>query len=384
MALPWLDRIGDWNPQLFRELKGRLNVRNIAIAIGTSLLGQVLLILYWLSQLPKEPYSIWDRYCRLRAGFESSSQQVPQLQTKYARLQSEFAHYSGAKHYDPVKVQELKVSIESVKEKLKDLQKVLSNNICPADAIDYQGWWQDHYPKMFVSLSLFVLFTLLVVGCYMLISDLAREERRGTLNFIRLSPQSTWSILRGKLLGVPILLYLAAILTLPLSVGLGLTAQIPLGEIFSFWAVLVASCAFFYSAALLFGLVSSWLGGFQPWLGSGAVLVFLFFANAKPIEQSPVDWFKLFNPSVLLPYLVDRTGSYYTDFPFYHGVIKDWEWFHFPLGTIGISVVIFTVLNYAIGTYWIGQALNRRFRNPNATTLSKRQSYVLVACFSVV
>jgi ABC-type Na+ efflux pump permease subunit len=59
---------------------------------------------------------------------------------------------------------------------------------------------------MFMSLSVFVLFIMLGVGTYMLISNLANEERRGTLNFIRLSPQSTLSVLGGKLLGVPILL----------------------------------------------------------------------------------------------------------------------------------------------------------------------------------
>jgi hypothetical protein len=39
-----------------------------------------------------------------------------------------------------------------------------------------------------------------------------------------------------------------------------------------------------------------------------------------------------------------------------------------------------------IGTFWLWQAVNRRFRNPSATLLSKRQSYfatLSVECFLV-
>lgn len=43
MKLNWLERLGDWNPQLMRELKGRLKLRNLLIAGVISLLGQFLL-----------------------------------------------------------------------------------------------------------------------------------------------------------------------------------------------------------------------------------------------------------------------------------------------------------------------------------------------------
>jgi len=35
MILKRLDRLGNWNPQLIRELKGRLKPRNLAIALTT-------------------------------------------------------------------------------------------------------------------------------------------------------------------------------------------------------------------------------------------------------------------------------------------------------------------------------------------------------------
>jgi hypothetical protein len=52
----------------------------------------------------------------------------------------------------------------------------------------------------------------------MLISNLVNEERRGTLNLSDISLQSTLGVLGGKLLGVPILLYLAAIIAVLSSV----------------------------------------------------------------------------------------------------------------------------------------------------------------------
>src|SRR5919202_1448849 len=379
MPLNLLDRIGEINPQLFRELKGRLKVRNVAIALATSLLGQLLFVLYWLGQLPGKDTYIDSLYCRLRDTYFLSQRPLFQLQEEYRHLQREFSLYSGSKHFDPEKVQQLKGSIEALKGEIEALPKSPLSN-CPPDAIDYQRWWHDHYPDIFASFSvivMFVMFALLVLGTYMLISDLAREQRRGTLNFIRLSPQTTLSILLGKMLGVPILLYLAVLLIVPLHLCLGLSVQIPLVWIFSFYAVVVASCAFFYSGALLFGLVSSWFSGFQSWLGSGAVLAFLWLVKNRQIDHTPSDWLNLFCPSVILPYLGARTDSEYSPFgafpPFYTG-IEGWEWFHLPLGISEVCVFIFVLLNYGIGTYWIWQVLNRRFHNPDATLVSKQQS----------
>ncbi len=383
MLLNWIDKIGDLNPQLLREIKGRLNSRNVAIAIVVSVIGQLLVYLSWFKNMPGENYYVYDTYCKLRPLYESSQQQLYRLQDQYRQLQQQFAHFSGSQNYNPEKIEQLKNSIKTVKGNIADLTVSLSDRICPLDQIDLQGWLQDQYRYMFVSLSLLVLFSLLVIGTYMLISNLGHEERRGTLNFIRLSPQSTQSFWLGKLLGVPVLLYVAILLTIPLHIWSGLSAQMPLVEILSFWMILGASCAFFYSAALLFGLFGSWFSGFQAWLGSGAVLTFLWIVNFKPIDHSSMDWLNLFSPSVVFPYLIDRTGSSYTMFPFNQGQMQGLEFFNFPLGENGLSVVILALVNYALWTYWIGQALNRQFRNPSATLLSKRHSYLLTACWIV-
>lgn len=334
MKLNLIERIGDLNPQLLRELKGRLKTRNIAIAAGISLLGQLLLLMSFYGQLPTEkPYAgtIANRYC---TGKE-----------QYYQVYECFQDFAG-------------------------------NFV-----IKWQVWWLD----VFVWLSLFAIFGLLVIGTYMVVADLAQEDRRGTLNFIRLSPQSTQSILGGKLLGSPVLLYTVAALAVPLHLWTGISGGISLGLILTFYGVIAVSCLLFYSGALLFGLFSSAFSGFQPWLASGGVFIFLWVANFKPITHDPIDLLNLLSPCWMLWHLISGiSGDYQSPFSYLAEEVRTWQWFSMPLGSNIISAVAFTVLNCGLLTYWIWQSLMRRFPNPTKTMLSKGQSYLLTACFETV
>lgn len=207
-------------------------------------------------------------------------------------------------------------------------------------------WWQHLNQLFYWSLPLI----LVSGGVYLVIADLAREERRGTLNFIRVSPQSSQSILIGKLLGVPVLLFLAVAIALPSYAITAFFAQIPPGDIFSYYLVLAAFCALFYSAAALFAL----MGGRHAFVGAGVTLGTLCWLMN-------LDWY-------------------------YYG--RGWashQWFGFPLnGDHLFNVRLFALLNCAILSYWIWQGLHRRFRNPAATLISKKQSYALVFCLNVL
>jgi len=337
MALNLVMQLGEWNPQMFRELKGRLKPRNILITVAISLVGQLLVLMSFSSQLPDadNPDVPYNRYC---TGGASSNYSLPTC------LRDAFGGY----------------------------------------LINWQLWWKD----VFVWLSIIGIFALLVVGTYMLISDLSKEEHRGTLNFLRLTPQSSMSILTGKLLGVPILLYLVGFLALPLHLAAGLSGEVPLSQILTYYAILGASCLFFYSVALLFGLVGNWLGGFQAWLGSGAVLIFLWglmvmvLGNHR-VTQYPTDWLMLFNPAILLPYLIGSNSLDATN-PSYASGLRDFSWFGLPIGASVWSLAASMVLNYGLWTYWFWQGLKRCFHNPSATLLGKQQSYWLTASFEAV
>ena len=329
-----LNRMGESNPQLFRELKGKIKPRNVGIAAIVSVVFQALTFLFYLSVLPVDsPYIRHhipnNRYC-----------------TDY--LISTWSGFS-----------------------------------CVRDAgggweINWQLWWLDIY----TALSMVAIFALLVVGSYLLISDLAKEENQGTLNFIRLSPQKSTTILWGKIFGVPSLLYLALAIAFPLRLIAGLKAHISFELLVGFDLVLGASCLFFYSLALLYGLVSRNLGIFQWSLGSGALFVGLIYLSDVTIEGYSLpfknlgDWLRLFYPGTVLPYLFDSTtmgAKVITLAPL--ETITDITWYSLPLwesSFVGIGVVLG---NYLLCTFWVWQGLKRRFHNPTATVLNKSQSY---------
>lgn len=333
-----IDRIGESNPQLFREIKGRLKPRNIAIASAISIVGQLLVYLYYSSLLPTIGAQ-YNRYCTGTAPSDS--------------------YYS---------------------------QPTCINDLQGNWMIMEELWSLD----VFTFLSVVGIFALLVVGTYMLISDLSREEQRGTLNFIRLSPQSAKSILIGKVLGVPIILYWVAFLAVPFHLIVGLSAHIPLQLILVFYGILIASCILFYNAALLFGLVSPGLGGFQAWLGSGTVLLFLSFMTGMVmsstfLSDSPFDWLALLYPGTVLNYLVQATYlPPYTVGYLNLNHFNDLLWYGQPLWNNAWSGIGFILLNMGWWTFWITQALKRRFHNPLATVLNKPQSYWITGSYVVI
>ncbi|NET38003.1 MAG: ABC transporter permease [Cyanothece sp. SIO1E1] len=332
-----LQHLDNWNPQLLRELKGRLKLRNVLITAVISLLGQLLFMGQHYGRLP-----------------DSTGNYVHGLAHRYCTGTT--AKYDGA---------------------VECLRDGVGNFI-----INWQVWWLD----LFEQLSWTGIFVLLLVGVFMLISDLAQEANRGTLTFLQLSPQSAKNILAGKLLGVPILLYLALGLAVPLHLQAGVAAGIPLRLILSFYAVTMAGCVFFYSIALLQGLVGTWLKGFQPWLGTGLVLAGLWLATTlRWVEHNPLDWLRLLLPATFLPYLAHATGLSPELIRPYDPIIEGpLQLFFLPIGANYLALAGFMIFNYGLWSFWIWQGLNRCFHTPSATVLSRRQSYWLVAGFETL
>lgn len=349
MLVTLIDRVGEWNPQLFREIKGRLTSRNLVIATSLSLIAQGLVYLCFRGLLPP-----------LQA-----QKVVP---------------------FDPYAYPRSVYCLGEVPEKLGYPydSKLCIPNALNQVPIHWQRWWLD----LFITLSLISIIALLVVGVYMLIADVSREERRGTLGFVRLSPQTASSILTGKMLGVPILLYWTVVLALPLHLVAGVNAQIPLPLIFCFYLALGLSCACFYSASLLYALVSRVFAGFQAWLGSGLVLGFVTLfsqvvVNVDDISHTTFDWAYCLYPGIVLPYLIDATGIDYGSFLQVDN-LATMTWFgqHLWVNTTIATLVI--VANFSLLTYWIWHGLNRRFHHDSMTVWSKSQSYWLSGSIALV
>ena len=323
------DKFLDLNPQLFREVKGKLKTRNIIIAAALSAIAQFIVVIYFLSELPKyDPDNL--------------------LKEQYGRYAMGVGRYSAY---------------------TKDM---LGNWI-----INWQLLWLD----IFMALSIIGIFSLLVVGTYMLVTDTVKEDSRGTLNFIRLTPQSAGSVLLGKMLGVPVLLYIAVLLLLPLHMVAGLGAHIPIALIIGFDAAIVASCALCYSLALLWSLTNFGLSGFKPWLAGGAVGFLLTVLTTASFHDHLItnalwDWLLLFNPGIVLAYLIEATSLSLDKVEFVSaenlGELLFYGQALWTKASFGIGFILF---NFSLWTYWSWSALKRRFHNPTNTLLSKTQSY---------
>uniref|UniRef100_A0ACD5H054 Uncharacterized protein n=1 Tax=Desertifilum tharense IPPAS B-1220 TaxID=1781255 RepID=A0ACD5H054_9CYAN len=57
-----LNLLGDLNPQLFREAKGKLTFRQIALTLTCSLVVQLLFLLNYWGKLPS-PFQTENPYC---------------------------------------------------------------------------------------------------------------------------------------------------------------------------------------------------------------------------------------------------------------------------------------------------------------------------------
>jgi hypothetical protein len=217
------------------------------------------------------------------------------------------------------------------------------------------------------NMTWFMSYGLIIVGCYFLINDITQEDRLGTLNFIRLSPRPSQEILLGKVLGVPVLAYLGVALAIPLHFIAGILGQIPLATLVSIYVMLLAGAIFFFSIALLFGL----LNGARRFVGqqSAAALAFIVLLVSLGL---PI-------------YMGWNFQSVWQDIPGSQNprIQSMIEWAYLPIQSNFWLAHAFTLLTLAIGTIFIWQMLLRRFLMPRATIVSKPMSYALVAYLEI-
>ena len=288
-----LDKLGNLNPQLYREIKGRLTICKVAIATFLSLIIQGLIMLFAWGILPilGATGREYNRYC-----------------TEYK--------------YIPQKAGEA------------------------CQEINWQLWWQD----LFHFISWVFLIILVLAGIYILVANIAKEKRLGTLNFINLSPQSSQKILLGKLLGVPILIYLIIALAIPLQLSAAYQANLSV-DVLIWYGLLIAITSLFYTASLVFAFLigsQAWLatilGAFLLWPIGGAIIFITSEGKERLMGVEKLRWF-------FFPELQDA-------------ILIAWS---------------LLVVRCLLRSYFFWQIANRKFRNPRGTILSKKQSYLWTA-----
>ena len=204
-----LDRIGEFNPQLMRELKNRLSWRNAGITILLSILVQGIIMVGQYSKLP----------------VLIPSKNAPHYYSNEVYCFRNINQYSSISPFP------------------SNCKLDAFNNVL----INWPKWWGD--TSLIISTVMFM--GLFAGGVYLLASNFSQEERRGTLDFIRLTPQRVGSIMGGKLAGVPILVYLGTVSALPLQIHAVHAAQLARINVLSWDLLMVSMGVLLYLAAIL-------------------------------------------------------------------------------------------------------------------------------------
>lgn len=483
-----LDRLGDWNPQLLRELKGRLRVFPIAMAIALSVLVQlVLLVGHWAAlpdpvqlndldlttypqvtfgsavELPELlyrqvlPEDLPDRVAIKHQGLfvQKVSSQEPvrgdaaagsvaaaeiqpgdrilavngePIQSLVEEIRKKFEASTGETAWSDSHRWELQRTAEdrllstgsrwlsSDLLRLIDTQAGLTlyrpgkgefsvtlprvgvlrrvHQYClrgddgqycrlTPDKQQFQIDWALWYRDVFIVLSGLITLALVSFGVFLLSSDLAEEKRRSTLNFLRMSPRSPFTVLSGKVSGVPVCLYLAIACILPLQIYAGLSAGIGPGHILGLEVVIASQTLIFYMMAMLFSLAtrSPMLLAVMPWLLTAGVLALQWSFGVAALwawrehyyPAIPLDWAVLFSP-------IGGAGYFLN--------LYNWENFglerNLSLSIFRINFVEYVLLTVLHAIAWcalLGHALQRRFEHPAKPLIKRSYTYGLTVLF---
>lgn len=212
-------------------------------------------------------------------------------------------------------------------------------------------------------------YFLFTVGGYYLVNDLVQEEKRGTLNFIRLSPRPARSILLGKLLGVPILPYLVVLSVIPLHGWSLLKAKIPITFFFSYYSLLIITAFLCFSLALIVGITHQLRPKQSPVAIIFAGLGLFLFAPIFMSWNIGTSWFYVQNVSDLF-----RGGNNFSPA----------SWLYVSLIDNSLWAYGFNLINLAIMIGLVWAMLERLFHQPRTTLISKRLSYLLTAYVTVL
>lgn len=478
MLIPtaFLDRLGNWNPQLLREWKGRLKRIPITLAVVLSLVLQLGIVFCFTLALPGSvefqdlhlatspqltlssgvdgnqqpfltltdvqpveiargnPLSQEEQLARIPPGsshrlLQIDGQPLPTLPADWSRDNDPSAYFLqdwanqrlflNSNSYGQPSLEELSIRARIGQTITVSLQ--LANGSKHTAALDlvgmtskqnpfcipsfyvsesypytrcalsddrqsYQVRWDRWYFWLFVTLSGVMFLVLGALGSFMIFNDLDQEQKRGTLNFVRLSPRSSLSILAGKWLGVPAALYLGVLLAIPLHLYTGLGAGFHPIALLCFYLTLVVQLLLFYSIGSLACISNFGLVNFQPWLytslgvcfwGGANLLMTTYTINiGSPSPSFSVLWFGLFAPAMPLLY-----GCQALSFG-----PSDWTGVGFILGGHPLELEGYMVAMLLNAAFWltiIYLGIDRKFHNPGATTIPRQYSYVITIVFSI-
>jgi hypothetical protein len=298
------DKLSNSNPQLMREIKGRFKPAKIVLSIAGSLLIQGLVLLFYFAKLPGPTSNNHNDYCYPRVMYFRSS--------------------------DPFSQSNFKL----------DCLKDSSGNLL----IGWHVWWYD----ISQTLSAIAIIALVIGGLFLLIENIAKEQKEGTLNFIRLSPQSGYKIIVGKLLGVPLLVYVGIAVMIPLHGFAAIQGGYFLRDLISFYGVISLSLLTIYLLGALYAIK-----GGQQALVFGVALGGLFCSSYLSTLQTLFPPGKFAKPT------------------------SEAIWWGLSLGMKPIYCQAFVIVSLLVLNSYLFKVIERSYQKPYATLLTKKQSYQL-------
>jgi hypothetical protein len=207
-------------------------------------------------------------------------------------------------------------------------------------------------PAGFQILNWLLPIALMMGGIYTLVSDISQEEKAGTLNFIRLSPQSARDIFIGKMLGVPSLVYLAVLLAVPLHLVLAIASGASLGLMLAWYSTIAITTYLCLSIATLYAI------------SGGRFAIVLSVILVQPIGAIV----SLYNY-----YLSSSIGKA----TWLTADVNSMLWFYLPIGNnIWLFYGFINLILLSI-SYWFWVRIDRYYINPKSTNFTKQQSYWL-------
>ena len=208
-------------------------------------------------------------------------------------------------------------------------------------------------------LNWMIPLALMLGGVYTIVADLNQEEQRGTLNFIRLTPQSARNIFLGKILGVPGLVYLGVLFSIPFHLGLGLAANFNLATILLWYCTIGVATYLCLSLTILYTLYSR----------KYAILSTIFFS--LPVSTF-ISSYNYLSNSVI----VDRGGINNNG----HTLLS---WFYIPIGNNIFLFDGFIICTFLLVSYWVWVTIDRKYINLTSTSFKKADSYWMNIQFQI-
>jgi hypothetical protein len=190
----------------------------------------------------------------------------------------------------------------------------------------------------------------IIGGTYAICSDLNTEENRGTLNFIRLTPQSARNIFIGKILGVPSLVFLSVLLTIPLHFTLGMYTGIGLPQMLG-WYLTIGSFVYLCLSLIIFYTLYS---------TKYVILLTLLFALPVNTLVSTYNYFIDLIITAQSSRSIDSIG---------------FAWFYLPIGNNILLFDLFLIGTLLLISHWLWIAIERKYINFTSTAVKKEDSY---------